>query len=106
MSRVVRCDGGPKRADASFYVLPDRPGIKRATERAALACSARCPASSVRGPGMQRARPGMQHGQLHFSVAASRCSSHATAFTPWHLGRRSRIAAFTVQLWRLGSVGG
>ena len=42
MSRIIRSDGGPIRADVSLHVLPDHPGIKRAR------------------PGIQRARPGIE----------------------------------------------
>ena len=50
MSHIVSGNGGPKRADLSLYVLPDRPGIKRArgpvleSSAHCLACAARHPA--------------------------------------------------------------
>ena len=61
MSRIVRGDGGPKRADVSLYVLPDRPGIKR-TRTCMQRARARPGIQSAR-PGIQHARPGIQHAR-------------------------------------------
>ena len=74
MSRIVHCNGGPRRVDVPSKMLQDRPGIKRAIQRARpgmkRARPARSPASSARGPASSTRGLATQRAALHESRAA------------------------------------